>query len=66
MTNEPRDLITINDAQRLTGLEKGTLYRLARHGRVRAFKVLGRAIRFERADVLGLLEACAVRPPSQR
>lgn len=54
--NEPCDLIAINDAARITGLDKGTLYRLARRGRLRVFKVLGRAIRFERADVLGLLK----------
>ena len=46
------DLVDVREAQRLTGLDKMTLYRLARKGRLRKFKVLGRSIRFERADVL--------------
>jgi hypothetical protein len=39
---EPRDLVNVTEAVRLTGLEKATLYRLARQGRVRAFRVLNR------------------------
>ena len=50
-----RNLIDINEAARITGLEKGTLYKLAREGRIRSFKVLGRALRFERSDILLLV-----------
>jgi excisionase family DNA binding protein len=53
--NSPHDLVTIHDATRITGLEKGTIYRLARLGRVRSFKVLGTAVRFERNDLLALV-----------
>jgi excisionase family DNA binding protein len=53
--NESPDLVGINDATRITGLDKGTLYRLARQRRLRTFRVLGRALRFERADLLNLL-----------
>jgi excisionase family DNA binding protein len=51
---EPRELLNVNEAARLTGLEKQTLYRLARQGRVRSFKVLGRALRFDRGDLVAL------------
>ncbi len=54
-----RDLIDVAEASRLTGLDKTTLYRLARERRVRSFKVLGTAVRFERTDLLELVE---VRP----
>ena len=53
---DTRDLININEATRLTGLDKATLYRLAREGRLRSFRVLGRALRFDRRDLLGLVE----------
>ncbi len=53
---ETRELIDVNEAQRLTGLEKATLYKLAREGRLRSFKVLGRALRFDRADLLTLVQ----------
>jgi len=51
-----RDLIDVNEAVRLTGLEKATLYKLARQGRLRSFKVLGRALRFERLEVVALVQ----------
>jgi excisionase family DNA binding protein len=50
------NLIDVNEASRLTGLDKATLYKLAREGRVRSFKVLGNALRFDRADMLGLVQ----------
>jgi excisionase family DNA binding protein len=50
------DLVTINDATRITGLEKATLYKLARTGRVRSFRVIGTALRFERADLEALVQ----------
>ena len=53
------DLVDVAEASRLTGLDKTTLYRLARERRVRSFKVLGTAVRFERTDLLNLVE---VRP----
>jgi excisionase family DNA binding protein len=59
MTPEPENLIAIHEAIRLTGLDKGTLYRLARRKKIRAFKVLGRALRFERSDVCALVAAYA-------
>jgi excisionase family DNA binding protein len=49
------NLVDVNEGRRITGLEKGTLYRLARQRRIRAYRVLGRALRFERADLLALL-----------
>ena len=53
---ETRDLVDVNVAAKLTGLDKATLYRLAREGHLRSFRVLGRALRFERADLLALAE----------
>ncbi len=53
---DTRDLVDVNQAARLTGLDKGTLYKLARQGRLRSFKVLGTALRFERADLMALVE----------
>ena len=53
---DTQDLIDVNDGSRLTGLDKATLYRLARDGRIRSFKVLGTALRFDRADLLKLVE----------
>ena len=51
-----RHLVDVAEAQRLTGLAKATLYKLARQGRIRSFRVLGRARRFEQADLLALAE----------
>ena len=42
---DTQDLIDVNEGSRLTGLDKATLYRLAREGRIRSFKVLGTALR---------------------
>jgi excisionase family DNA binding protein len=56
MTNAPKELITINDAKRICGLEKTTLYRLVREGKLRSFRVLGHALRFDREDVLELVQ----------
>ena len=49
------DLVDVNEATRITGLNQQTIYRLARHGRIKSFKVLKRALRFDRADVLALV-----------
>ncbi len=51
-----RHLVDIVAAERLTGLARATLYTLARQGRLRSFRVLGRALRFEQADLLALVE----------
>ena len=50
-----RDLVDVNEGERITGLDKSTLYRLARVGKIRSFRVLS-ALRFERADLLALVE----------
>jgi excisionase family DNA binding protein len=51
----PHELITVSEAAKITGLDKMTIYRLARTGRLRSFKVLGTALRFDRRDVVALL-----------
>ena len=53
---DTQDLVNVNEGSRLTGLDKATLYRLARQGRIRSFKVLGTALRFDRTDLLKLVE----------
>lgn len=53
---EKRDLVDVTEAARLTGLDKATLYRLARQRRLRSFRVLGRALRFDRKDLSRLVE----------
>ena len=50
-----RDLVDVREATRLTGLDKATLYRLAREGLVRSFRVLGRSLRFDRTDLVALV-----------
>jgi excisionase family DNA binding protein len=49
-------LIDVNEGRRITGLEKPTLYRLVKQGRVRGYRVLGRALRFDRAELLALVQ----------
>lgn len=51
-----RELIDVGEASRLTGLDKTTLYKLARERRLRSFKVLGTALRFDRSDLLKLVQ----------
>ena len=53
---QDHDLVDVGNASRPTGLDKTTLYRLARERRIRSFKVLGTALRFERADLLTLVQ----------
>jgi excisionase family DNA binding protein len=53
---ETNDLIDITEAARITGLEKATLYKLARLGRIRSFRVLGTTLRFDRSDLARLVE----------
>ena len=52
-------LVGIREAGQLTGLDNGTLYKLARQGRVRSYRVLGRSIRFDRSDLEALIR---IRP----
>ena len=59
---DTQDLVDVNEGSRVTGLDKATLYRLARQGRIRSFKVLGTAVRFDRTDLLKLVEE---RPEAQ-
>ena len=49
------ELVDAAEGERVTGLDRSTLYRLARTGRVRSYKVLT-ALRFNRADLLALVE----------
>jgi excisionase family DNA binding protein len=53
---DTRDLVDINEAQRITGLDKDAIYKLARQKRIRSFKVIGSALRFERSDLVSLVE----------
>ena len=52
-----RELIDIREAERLTGLKRNTLYKMAHAGRLRSFRVLGRSVRFDLDDVLALVRA---------
>jgi hypothetical protein len=53
---EPIHLIDVKEASLITGLAPATLYKLAQEGRVRSFRVLNRALRFERADMIALVK----------
>ena len=52
----PTDLVDTAEGRRITGLAPATLYKLARQGRIRSYKVLGTALRFNRTDLLALVE----------
>ncbi len=56
MDTRDRTLVDATEASRLTGLAKSTLYRLARQGHLRSFKLLNRALRFDRIDLMNLAE----------
>jgi excisionase family DNA binding protein len=60
---ENAKLVDANEAASLTGLRPQTIYRLARQGRLKSFRVLDRAVRFDRADLLALVSER--RSPSQ-
>ena len=51
------ELVDANEGARVTGLRPQTIYRLARQGRIRSVRVLRRARRFNRADLVGLIRA---------
>jgi len=63
---QERHLVDAAEGERLTGLAKATLYKLARQGRVRSFRVLGRALRFEHADLVALVEEERRTPEDQK
>lgn len=52
---EQQDLVNVHEGERLTGLKRGTLYKLAREGRLPSYKVLT-ALRFRRSDLLNLVK----------
>ena len=56
-----RELVDVNEAERLTGLKQHTIYKLAREGRLRSFKVLNRTLRFDRTDLVALVSEKPVR-----
>lgn len=55
MPMDHTDLVDVNEAARLTGLNPQTIYRLARDGRIRSFKLLRRTVRFARQELLSLV-----------
>ena len=50
------ELVDVNEGARVTGLRPQTIYRLARKGRIRSFKVLRHRVRFDRDDLAALVE----------
>ena len=50
------ELVDVREATRLTGLNPATIYRLAREGRLKSFRVLSRGLRFDRRSVLALIK----------
>ena len=65
MKTGDRDLADVRDAERITGLTLPTLYRLAREGRLRSFRVLGRSLRFDRSDLRSLVKTTTKRNDSE-
>ena len=53
---EPTELVDVNEAARISGLDKTTIYKFVNPGRLRSFKVLGTALRFDRRDVMALVQ----------
>ena len=66
MTQNRDDLVDVNEAARITGLRAQTLYRLARTGALRSFKVLRRAVRFDRTQLTALVGERVPQPPKQQ
>jgi hypothetical protein len=63
MGSTPQHLVDINEAVRITGLARPTLYRLSRQRKIRTFKVLS-ALRFEVHDLEALVSERAAHVPS--
>ena len=59
------DLVDINEARRVTGLNAQTIYRLARQKRIRKFKVLRKRVRFDRGDLAALVEEHPRQPQEE-
>lgn len=57
------ELVDVNEGARLTGLRPQTLYRLARRGQLRAFRILRRTVRFDRSELLKLANPLGSRSP---
>jgi excisionase family DNA binding protein len=55
-------MIDANEASRLCGLSKATIYKLVHRGQLRGFRVLNRTLRFDEADIAALMrEVPAIR-----
>ena len=57
---EHHTLIDANEASRLCGLSKATIYKLVHQGRLRSFRVLNRTLRFDPADINALVRELPV------
>jgi excisionase family DNA binding protein len=49
------DLIDAREVSRLTALERQTIYKLVAKGRLKAYRVLRRSLRFSKRDVESLI-----------
>jgi excisionase family DNA binding protein len=66
MHQQHTDRVDVHEAARVTGLNPQTIYRLARVGRLRSYRVLNRSVRFDRTDLLALVrENVAVHSVAQ-
>jgi excisionase family DNA binding protein len=59
------DLVDVNEASRLTGLNQQTIYRLARQGRIRRFRLLRRTVRFSRTELMSLVAHADAQPSEE-
>ena len=57
---EDHTLIDANEASRISGLAKATIYKLVHQGRLRGFRVLNRTLRFDPVDIMGLVRELPV------
>jgi excisionase family DNA binding protein len=57
---EHHTLIDANEASRLCGLSKATIYKLAHRGRLRSFRVLNRTLRFDPDDIAAVVRELPV------
>ena len=57
---EHQRLIDANEASRLCGLSKATIYKLVHQGRLRSFRVLNRTLRFHPDDIAALVRELPV------
>ena len=59
--HDQRDLIDAATAEKLSGLKRQTLYKLAAAGKLASYRVLNRSVRFAKEDVLALAIPRSVR-----